>query len=122
MTDTKGTLARIDPATNRVVAEISVAPGSFGIAFGEGAVWVTSSEKNVVTRVNAFTNVVEHAIPVGPTPRFLAVGEGAVWTLNQGDGSISRVDVADATRWSRPSRPVSPGVAARSRLARDRSG
>jgi virginiamycin B lyase len=92
MTDKNGTLARIDPATNKAVAEISVAPGSYTVAFGEGAVWVTSTEKNVLTRVNARTNVVEETIPVGSRPRFLAVGEGSVWTVNQGEGSISRVD------------------------------
>jgi virginiamycin B lyase len=93
MTDKNGTLTRIDPATNKAVAEIFVAPGSYTVAFGEQAVWVTSTEKSVLTRVNARTNVVEHTIPVGPKPRFLAVGEGSVWTINQGDGSISRVDV-----------------------------
>ena len=65
MTDAKGTLARIDPATGKAVAEIAVAPGSFGLAFGDDAVWVTSSEKNLLIRVNAFTNVVEQAIAVG---------------------------------------------------------
>ena len=93
MTDKNGTLARIDPATNKAVAEISVAPGSYTVAVGDDAVWVTSTEKNVVTRVNARTNVIEETIPVGPRPRFLAVGEGSVWTVNQGDGSISRVDI-----------------------------
>ena len=92
LTDTKGTLARIDPATNKIVAEIYVAPGSYAVAFGNNAVWVTSHEKNTLTRVNAQTNVIEETITVGPKPRFLTVGEGAVWTLNQGDGSISRVD------------------------------
>jgi virginiamycin B lyase len=93
MTDAKGTLTRIDPDTNKAVAEIYVAPGSYAVAFGEDAVWVTSTEKSVLTRVNARTNVVEQTIPVGPRPRFLTVGEGSVWTINQGDGSISRVDV-----------------------------
>src|SRR5262245_58058905 len=58
MTDAKGTLSRIDPATNAVVAEIYVAPGSFAVAFGEDAVWVTSTERSLVTRVNAHTNVI----------------------------------------------------------------
>jgi YVTN family beta-propeller protein len=92
LTDTKGTLARIDPATNKVVAEIYVPPGSFAVAFGEDAVWVTSTERGVVTRINQHTNVIEASIPVGPKPRFLTVGEGGVWTLNQGDGSVSRID------------------------------
>lgn len=93
MTDAKGTLARIDPATNKVVAEINIAPGSFAVAFADNTVWITSTEKNLLTRVNAATNVVEETVPVGPRPRFLTIGDGAVWTLNQGDGSISRVDI-----------------------------
>lgn len=92
MIDKQGTLARIDPATNKVVAEIYVAPGSYAVTFGEGAVWVTSTEKSVVTRVNPRTNVIEATIPVGPGPRFVNTGEGAVWTVNQGDGTVSRID------------------------------
>ena len=92
LTDTKGTLARVDPATNKAVAEIYVAPGSYAVAFGNEAVWVTNSDKNTLTRINAQTNVIEETIAVGPKPRFLTVGEGGVWTLNQGDGSITRVD------------------------------
>src|SRR5262249_39646060 len=92
LTDKKGTLARIDPATNAAVAEIYVAPGSYAVAFGGDAVWVTCTEKNLLTRVNPHTNVIEATIAVGPQPRFVTFGEGAVWTLNQGDGSITRVD------------------------------
>lgn len=92
LTDTRGTLARVDPDTNKVVAEIYVPPGSFAVAFGEGALWVTSTERSLVTRVNQYTNAIEATIPVGPKPRFLTVGEGGVWTLNQGDGSVSRID------------------------------
>ena len=66
--------------------------GSYGIAFGEGAVWVTSTDGNSLSRVDPATNLVVDTISVGRAPRFLAVGEGAVWTLNQGDGSVSRID------------------------------
>jgi YVTN family beta-propeller protein len=92
MTDQKGTLARVDPDTNAVVAEIYVAPGSYGLAFGEDAVWVTSTERGVVSRVDPHTNLVAETIKVGPQPRFIATGAGSVWTLNQGDGSVSRID------------------------------
>ncbi|HEY1911791.1 MAG TPA: hypothetical protein VGG73_12770 [Vicinamibacterales bacterium] len=94
ITDAKGTLARIDPATNLTVAEVSVSSGSYGLAFGEDALWVTSSERNTVTRVDPRTNLVLETIPVGKTPRFIAAGGGAVWALNQGDGSVSRIDPA----------------------------
>ncbi len=41
--DARGTLARIDPATNLPVAEVAVPSGSFGLAYGDDAVWVTST-------------------------------------------------------------------------------
>ena len=93
MTDKKGTLARLDPATNKVVAEVEVSAGSYAVAFGEGAVWITGTEKNVLTRVDPQTNLVVETIPVGKAPRFLTVGGGFVWTLNQTDGNVSKVDV-----------------------------
>lgn len=92
LTDKLGTLARVDPDTNKIAAEIYVAPGSYCAVFGEDAVWVTSTERNLVTRVDPRTNLVVESIPVGKAPRFLSVGEGAVWTLNQKDGSVSRID------------------------------
>jgi len=92
MTDAKGTLARIDPETNKLVAEIIVAPGSYCPVFGEKAVWVTSTDGNLVSRIDPNTNLVVETIPVGKAPRFLAVGEGAVWTLNQTEGNVTRID------------------------------
>ncbi len=92
MTDPNGTLARFDPATNLPVAEIYVAPGSYGLAFGDDALWVTSTERGTVARIDPHTNLVAETIKVGPSPRFVAAGAGAVWTLNQGDGTVSRID------------------------------
>jgi DNA-binding beta-propeller fold protein YncE len=93
LTDERSTLVRLDPANNKVVAEIRVAPGSYAVAFGENAVFVTSTKESLLTRIDPRTNLIVETVKVGPAPRFLAVGEGAVWTLNQGDGSISRVDL-----------------------------
>jgi YVTN family beta-propeller protein len=93
VSDLKGVLSRVDPATNEVAAKIEVAPGSVAPIYADGAVWVTSPEKSVVTRVDAKTNAVTDTIAVGPTPRFATAGAGAIWTLNQGDGTVSRLDM-----------------------------
>jgi YVTN family beta-propeller protein len=92
LTDAKGTMTRIDPATNEAVAEIYLAPGTTTLAFGQGALWALSPAKNTLTRVDPFTNLVVETIAVGKSPVAVAIGEGAVWVLNQGDGSVSRVD------------------------------
>ena len=93
LTDPKGILSRIDPKTNKVTAEIEVAPGSVSCVYGDGAIWVSSPDKSVLTRVDPKTNKATDTIAVGPGPRFLTVGAGSVWTLNQGDGTLSRVDM-----------------------------
>jgi streptogramin lyase len=98
LTDAAGVLSRIDPATNEVVARITVPPRSYAAVFGFGSVWISTSaasERDAgsgsVERVDPASNRVVATIPVGPNPRFLAAGAGGVWTLNQGDGTVSRV-------------------------------
>jgi virginiamycin B lyase len=98
LTDAGGVLSRVDPATNRVVAQIRVRAHSYCAAFGFDSVWVASSADGTpsgagsVERVDPRTNRVVARIPVGRGPRFLAAGAGGVWTLDQGDGTVSRVE------------------------------
>jgi streptogramin lyase len=94
LTDMKGLLARIDPETNRMVAEIQVPSGSSVVVLGEDkAIWAVSTEHSVVVRIDPATNLITDRVKVGPNPRFTTVGGGSIWTLNQGDGTVSRVDV-----------------------------
>jgi virginiamycin B lyase len=85
-------LDRINPATNTIVAKITLPPGSFNPIFANDSIWVSSNQGNTLVRVNPATNAVTSSTPIGPMPRFLTFGAGSVWVLNQGDGSISRVD------------------------------
>lgn len=89
-------VARIDAATNAVVATIPVeVEESSGIAAGEGAVWVTYV-RGEVTRIDPTTNTVVASIPVkGAWPLTgIAVGGGSVWVarLGAGDGTVVRID------------------------------
>lgn len=92
ITDQEGTLVRLSPVDNRVVARIPTDKGSYAVTVGSGSVWVTSSQQGLLSRVDPQNNRVTARIPVGPSPRFLCTGEDAVWVLNQGDGTVSRVD------------------------------
>jgi len=92
LTDSSGTLSRINPAANIVVSVITVKPGSYCAAFGYGFVWVTNYTDNSIQKIDPKTNTVTATIPVGLKPRFLSVGEHGVWTLNQGDGTVTRIE------------------------------
>jgi len=89
-----GTVVRIDPDTNGVVAELYVAGGATDLLFHDDAVWVASSGSRKVTKINAHTNVAETTVDIAGGPERLAAGEGAVWSLNA-DGGVSRIDPRD---------------------------
>jgi DNA-binding beta-propeller fold protein YncE len=90
--DPAGKVARIDPASNTVIAEIAVAPGTAFLAFGFGAVWAVSSAGQLLQRIDPATNAVTGTAPLGKQPGFLAAGEGAVWVQEQGDGTVAKVN------------------------------
>ena len=91
LTDTKGTLVRIDPASNTFVAQINLGAGVQALAFGQNAIWAVTAGGDLL-KVNAYSNVTDETIKVGKSPKAIAIGEGSVWTLNTGDATISRVD------------------------------
>lgn len=90
-------LARIDPAKDRVVNVISVSrrPCS-GLAVGFGAVWSPSCLDNRVDRVSSQLNEVEAHVPtsIGDSEGGIAAGEGAVWLAADRQGTLVRIDPA----------------------------
>lgn len=98
LSDSAGILTRINPVKNVVQAKIKVLPFSYCVAFGYGAVWITSTgmverkSPGSVQRINPKTNKTVAIIATGIAPRFLAAGENGIWALNQGDGTVSRID------------------------------
>ena len=86
-----GLLARLDPATARIVHQVNPNAGPAGIAIGDQAVWVTDGEANNVTRIDPTTELLT-SIAVGNGPGGIAVGEGGVWVADSVDNSIVRID------------------------------
>lgn len=87
-----GRIARIDPARNKVVATVTVDPGTFYLAFGFDALWAVSSVEQSLQRIDPHTEAVTKTVKLGKMPGFLAAGEGAVWVQEQGDGTVARID------------------------------
>ena len=105
-----GTLARVDPATNAVVARIRYAPARpagergdfFGSAtVGHGSVWVASDEHGTVTRINPLTNQVTATIAVGSRPAEVTATADAVWAARFLSGVAVRIDPETNTRTDR---------------------
>ena len=74
-------IVRIDPASGRVEATVSV-PDAREVAFGDGAIWVGASDTGVLTKVDPRTGAVVATARIGPWICCLAVGGGYVWAAN----------------------------------------
>jgi DNA-binding SARP family transcriptional activator/DNA-binding beta-propeller fold protein YncE len=74
-------IVRIDPASDRVESAVSV-PDAREVAFGDGAIWVGSSDLGVLTKVDPRTGAVVATARIGPWICCLAVGGGYVWAAN----------------------------------------
>jgi virginiamycin B lyase len=93
LTPADNRVVRIDPATNEVVATITVGRASSGLAVGAGAVWVSRRSDGTVVRIDPATNRVAATIPVGPAPGAMTVAGGVVWVALPERG-LGRIDPA----------------------------
>ncbi len=92
-----GTMTRLDPGTNRVVAAVET-PGTEDysqVAVGLGAVWVTADGGRLY-RIDPNSDRVVATILVGGPIQGVETGGGYVWLTRptEGDGELIRVDPA----------------------------
>ena len=93
--DAKGVIARVDPATNAVIASVPTTPDSYYLTFGTGALWAVSGTQQSLQKIDPVTNSVVATTALGREPGFLAAGEGSIWVQEQGDGTVARIDPAN---------------------------
>jgi YVTN family beta-propeller protein len=126
--DMDGTLSRIDPTTNEVVATIQIAtpldpaspPDEFigmrqglpGLAIDARFVWATKPFEQAVVQVDPQTNTIVAAIPLPANPTSIAVHEDALWVALFGASSVVRVDTTTREVVATiPSVPAPAGIA-----------
>jgi YVTN family beta-propeller protein len=74
-----GTVTRIDPGTDSVLAEIPVGNGPNALAVADGYLWVANSVSSTVTRIDPATNTASPAVPVKDDPLALASYKDGLW-------------------------------------------
>jgi YVTN family beta-propeller protein len=102
----KGTLSRIDPRTNQVIATMAVGKSPTFVAADEHAIWVLNNDDGTVSRIDPNTNQVVATIKFGPGTSIwktllsqypaayfgFAAGAGAVWVTAFNHGVVLRID------------------------------
>jgi DNA-binding beta-propeller fold protein YncE len=90
-------VTRIDLATGRTVATITVRRAPLDLAVTPGGVWVTNSGAggDSVARIDPKTNrVTGRPVRTGASPQSLAVGGGSLWVANHDARTVTRIDLA----------------------------
>jgi YVTN family beta-propeller protein len=87
-----GTISRIDPATNRVLATIAVEANPTRLTADAGAVWVATPQS--LQRIDPTTNQVVHTSPFRIGSGDLLAADGCLW-VSLDDGTVRRLDPAD---------------------------
>ena len=90
-----GTLARVDPRTNRVTARIRVGRGACAVALAGGMLWVTNDRTGEILRVDPRTRSVRR-IAVGGAPFGLVAAAGHVWATTWSKGTVVEIDPVSA--------------------------
>jgi DNA-binding beta-propeller fold protein YncE len=89
--DRAGTIARIDPRTNRVTRRIRLRPGVFSLTRGFGALWAENYERGTLVRVDPRTGRVR-TVRVGATPFDVLAAYGRIWVTAWEAGTLVEVD------------------------------
>ena len=89
--DRAGTIARIDPATNRVTRRVRLRSGVFSLTHGFGALWVVNYDRSSLTRVDPRTGRAR-SVRVGAVPFDVLAAYGRIWVTAWEAGTLVEVD------------------------------
>jgi streptogramin lyase len=89
--DGAGTLARINPKTNRVTRRIRLRPGVCSVATGAGFVWLTNYRTASIVRVSP-RSFQARSVRIGDEPFDIIVAGGRVWATAWGDAALVVLD------------------------------
>jgi streptogramin lyase len=91
--DGAGTIARIDPRTNRVTRRIRLKPGPFSLTNGFGALWVDNYKRQSLTRVDPRSGRAR-SVRIGAVPFDVVAAFGRIWATAWDAGTLVEVDPA----------------------------
>ena len=93
----KDQVTRIDLASGRTVATITVRRGPLDLAVMPGGVWAPNAGGggDSVARIDPHTNrLAGRPVKTGDSPQSLATGGGSLWVANHDAGTVTRIDPA----------------------------
>lgn len=107
-----GTIAKIDPASNRITYTTALHGWVSDLAAGGGSIWVSIVRDGVVYRLGEDDLSVRQTLPAGSDPERISFGGGALWVADASSGTVSRVAQVSGVREAFSSHDAQPATAA----------
>lgn len=86
------TVARVNPVSDRLVAQVQVGRGPSGMAVDAvGDVWVACWHDDTVVEIDPVTNRAVRSVAVGGNPQGIDAGHDAVWVACWSTGEVHRI-------------------------------
>ena len=86
-----GTVHRIDPATNRVIATVKVGSQPVdGAIAPDGTVWIPNRGSNTASLIDGRTNRLRGTVRVGTRPFVISEAFGHMWVPSWGGTDVRR--------------------------------
>jgi len=90
-------VTRLDAATNKVDASVTVHDPCSGLVAAFGSIWIPSCGDHSLVRANLRAAQIESTIHVPPADSegCIAAGSGSIWIATAASGSLARIDPQD---------------------------
>jgi streptogramin lyase len=96
--DASGTVARLDPRSARVTAQIRTgASRPYNLWAGAGSLWIVDDQSGEVLRIDPSRSIVTARIAVGDGPSDLVFAGARAWVINHRDRGLVALDTASNT-------------------------
>jgi YVTN family beta-propeller protein len=108
-----GTVSRIDPTQNAVIATIEVGDVPLEVVAGEGSVWVSNYLGGTVTRLDPSTGEVLADVETAQGPQIMLEAGGELWVSCTDADVVQRIDPSTNEVGGETATPIAPdGLAA----------
>jgi DNA-binding SARP family transcriptional activator/ABC-type branched-subunit amino acid transport system substrate-binding protein/DNA-binding beta-propeller fold protein YncE len=106
--ESSGSVAAIDPSTQRIVARVDIGNTASAISVGEGSVWALNADDQTIAQIDPETRTLVKTFGTGGIPTDLDAGAGGIWV---GDGFQGELASGVPTTFPRALRRIDPETA-----------
>jgi YVTN family beta-propeller protein len=86
-------ITQVDPATDAVIDSFQTVSGAYGIAYGNGYLWLTSSANSEISIIDPVTKTIISTLAIGTFPEIVLYYNNFAWVTCEQSNLVAKVRV-----------------------------